>query len=61
VIADGDGGGGGAQSQGNVVNAGVGIQLVSSSFQGALIANKSVGGGSATSSEDQGPIVSAYG
>jgi hypothetical protein len=61
VIADGDGGGGGAQSQGNIVNAGVGIQLVSSSFQGALIANKSVGGGSATSSEDQGPIVSAYG
>jgi hypothetical protein len=61
VIAGGGGGGGGAQSQGNVVNAGVGIQLVSASFQGALVANKSVGGGSATSSKDQGPIVSIYG
>jgi len=61
IIADGDGGFGGAQSQGNVVGTGIGIQLVSSSFQGALIANKSVGGGSTTTSNDQGPIISVYG
>ena len=58
MIADGDGGSGGAQSQGNVVAAGDGIELVSSSFQGALIANKSVGQHDARS--DQGPMVSVY-
>jgi hypothetical protein len=61
IVADGDGGLGGAQSQSNVVGSGIGIQLVSASFQGALIANKAIGGGSATSSKDQGPIVSVYG
>ena len=61
VVADGDGGWGTAQSQGNVVDPGIGIQLVSSSFQGALIANKAIGGGSSTTSKIQGPIVSVYG
>ena len=58
VIANGDGGAGGAQSQGNVVDAGNGIQIVSSSFQGALLANKNVQ--IDTSSKEQGPMVSIY-
>jgi hypothetical protein len=58
VVADGDGGGGGAQSQGNIVDAGNGIQLKGSSFQGALIANKNVE--VETTSTEQGPMVSVY-
>jgi len=59
VIADGDGGGGGAQSQGNEVAAGDGIEIKSSTFQGALIANKNIS--IDTQSYDQGPLVSVYG
>jgi hypothetical protein len=58
VVADGDGGNGGAQSQGNIVDAGNGIQLKSSSFQGALIANKDIE--VETTSEEQGPMISVY-
>jgi hypothetical protein len=58
VIADGDGADGGAESQGNVVGAGDGIELVSASFQAALIAKKNVRAN--TTSNDQGPIVSVY-
>jgi Tfp pilus assembly protein PilX len=58
VVADGDGGFGGAQSQSNVVDAGNGIQLKSSSFQGALIANKDID--VETTSDEQGPMVSVY-
>ena len=58
VVADGDGGGGGAQSQGNIVDPGNGIQLKSSSFQGALIANKNIK--VETTSDEQGPMVSVY-
>jgi hypothetical protein len=58
VVADGDGGGGGAQSQGNIVDAGNGIQLKSSSYQGALIANKDID--VETTSNEQGPMVSVY-
>jgi hypothetical protein len=58
VIADGDGGAGGAQSQGNVVSPGDGIELVSSGFQGALIANENIR--TNTTAVDQGPMVSVY-
>ena len=58
VVADGDGGGGGAQSQGNIVDPGNGIQLKGSSFQGALIANKNIE--VETTSDEQGPMVSVY-
>ena len=58
VVADGDGGGGGAQSQGNIVDAGNGIQLKGSSFQGALIANKDIE--VETTSNEQGPMISVY-
>jgi hypothetical protein len=58
VVADGDGGFGGAQSQGNIVDAGNGIQLKGSSYQGALIANKDIE--VETTSDEQGPMVSVY-
>jgi hypothetical protein len=58
VVADGDGGAGGAQSQGNVVDPGNGIQIKGSSFQGALIADKKIK--VETSSNEQGPMVSVY-
>jgi Tfp pilus assembly protein PilX len=58
VVADGDGGFGGAQSQSNVVDAGNGIQIKGSSYQGALIANKDIE--VETTSDEQGPMVSAY-
>jgi Tfp pilus assembly protein PilX len=58
VVADGDGGFGGAQSQSNVVDAGNGIQIKGSSYQGALIANKDID--VETTSDEQGPMVSAY-
>jgi hypothetical protein len=58
VVAHGDGGGGGAQSQGNIVDAGNGIQLKGSSFQGALIANKDIE--VETTSDEQGPMISVY-
>jgi hypothetical protein len=58
VVADGDGGAGGAQSQGNIVDAGNGIQLKGSSFQGALIANKDIE--VETTSNEQGPMISVY-
>ncbi len=58
VIANGDGGAGGAQSQGNVVKPGDGVEILSSSFQGALLANKNVQ--IDTSSKEQGPMISVY-
>jgi hypothetical protein len=58
VVADGDGGFGGAQSQSNVVDAGNGVQIKGSSYQGALIANKDID--VETTSDEQGPMVSVY-
>ena len=58
VVADGDGGAGGAQSQGNVVDPGNGIQIKGSSFQGALIAANGIK--VETTSNEQGPMVSVY-
>jgi hypothetical protein len=62
VVADGDGGGGGAQSQGNVVENGHGVQISGtnggSSFQGALIANKDIE--VEQKGSVQGPMVSVY-
>jgi len=58
VIADGDGVYGGAQSQSNEIAAGDGIEIKSSTFQGALIANKNIV--IDTQSYDQGPLVSVY-
>jgi len=58
VIANGDGGAGGAQSQGNVVKPGDGIVMVGGSFQGALLANKSIE--LVTTPVEQGPMVSVY-
>jgi hypothetical protein len=58
VIADGDGGNGGAESQGNIVEAGNGVQIKGSSFQGALMANKNIE--VETTSEEQGPMISVY-
>jgi hypothetical protein len=58
VVADGDGVNGGAQSQGNIVDAGNGIQLKGASFQGALIANKNIE--VETTSDEQGPMISVY-
>jgi hypothetical protein len=59
IVADGDGANGGAQSQSNVVGSGYGIVLVgSSSFQGALLAAKSIT--TAQTAQEQGPMVSVY-
>gem|GEM_PF-2385373 len=58
VVADGDGGFSAVQSQGNIVDAGNGIQLKGSSFQGALIANKDIE--VETTSDEQGPMISVY-
>jgi Tfp pilus assembly protein PilX len=58
VVADGDGANGGAQSQSNLVAAGEGITIKSSSFQGALIANKKIHVW--TTSSEQGPMISVY-
>jgi hypothetical protein len=59
VVADGDGANGGAQSQSNVVASGEGIEIVNtSSYQGALIANKGIL--TAQTAAQQGPIISVY-
>ena len=58
VVADGDGGYDATQSQGNVVEAGEGIVLRSSSFQGGLIANKKIR--TRESTQMQGPMISVY-
>jgi hypothetical protein len=59
IVADGDGGGGGAQAQpGNLVGAGEGVDLKSASFQGGLIANKTID--IETTAEMQGPMISVY-
>ena len=59
IIADGDGGSGVAQSQGNIVAAGYGVDLVTgSSFQGALMANKSIK--SEQNATVEGPMISVY-
>jgi hypothetical protein len=58
VIADGDGSFSAVQSQGNTVEAGNGIQVKGSTFQGALLANKSIK--IETTSDEQGPMVSVY-
>jgi hypothetical protein len=59
VVADGDGANGGAQSQSNVVPNGYGIVLVgSSSFQGALLAAKSIT--TAQTAQEEGPMISVY-
>ena len=60
VVADGDGVNGGVQSQSNVVESGVGIALVTgASFQGALIANKTIK--TEQTATQQGPMISVYG
>jgi hypothetical protein len=58
IVADGDGGYDATQGQSNNVIAGQGINLKSSDFQGALIANKDVGVD--TTSVMQGPMISVY-
>jgi hypothetical protein len=59
VVADGDGVNGGAQSQGGTVENGYGIEVTNtSSFQGALIANKGIK--TAQTAAEQGPMVSVY-
>jgi hypothetical protein len=59
VVADGDGGGGVAQSQAGIVGVGYGIELVTgSSFQGALMANKSIKTEQTATAE--GPMISVY-
>ena len=58
IVADGDGAASAAQSQAGEVAAGEGIHLKGSSFQGALIANKSVK--VETSCAVQGPLISIY-
>jgi Tfp pilus assembly protein PilX len=59
VVADGDGGNGGAQGQGGTVGIGFGISIINtSSFQGALIANKAIM--TAQTASEQGPMISAY-
>jgi hypothetical protein len=59
IVADGDGGNGGAQSQSNSLSSGYGIGIINtSSFQGALIANKGIM--TAQTASEQGPMVSVY-
>jgi hypothetical protein len=58
IIADGDGGYDTTQSQSNNVNAGQGINIKGSDFQGGLIANKDISVD--TTSVMQGPMVSVY-
>jgi hypothetical protein len=58
VIADGDGGYDTIQNQSNNVVAGQAINIKSSDFQGALIANKDIGVD--TTSKMQGPMLSVY-
>jgi hypothetical protein len=58
IVADGDGGLDSTQSQSNNVLAGQGINIKTSDFQGALIANKDIGVD--TTSVMQGPMVSVY-
>jgi len=59
IVADGDGGGGGAQGQGNLVPSGYRIVVKGSSFQGVLVANKSIQ--TQTTAKEQGPMISVYG
>jgi hypothetical protein len=59
IVADGDGGYDLTQNQLNNVIAGQGINIKSSDFQGALIANKDLGVD--TTSKMQGPMLSVYG
>ena len=58
VMADGDGGYDSTQNQSNNVIAGQGINIKSSDFQGALIANKDIQVD--TTSRMQGPMISVY-
>jgi Tfp pilus assembly protein PilX len=59
VVADGDGAGGVAQSQSGIVGVGYGIELVTgTSFQGALIANKSIK--TEQNAVEEGPMISVY-
>jgi Tfp pilus assembly protein PilX len=59
IVADGDGVNGGVQSQSNVVESGVGIALVTgASFQGALIANKTIK--TEQTATQHGPMISVY-
>jgi hypothetical protein len=59
VVADGDGANGGAQSQSSTVQNGYGIGLVTgASFQGALIANKSIQ--TSQTATEEGPMISVY-
>jgi hypothetical protein len=58
IMADGDGGYDATQGQSNNVIAGQGINIKSSDFQGALIANKDIGVD--TTSKMQGPMISVY-
>jgi Tfp pilus assembly protein PilX len=61
IVADGDGGYDGnnsTQSQSNNVNAGEGIDIKSSDFQGGFIANKNISVD--TFSKMQGPMLSVY-
>jgi hypothetical protein len=58
IAADGDGGSSTVQNQGNTVAAGEGIDLKSSSYQGVLLANKTVN--VQTTSNMQGPMISVY-
>ena len=60
IAADGDGVNGGAQSQSNIVESGIGIALVTgASFQGALIANKTIK--TEQTAAQHGPMISVYG
>jgi hypothetical protein len=59
IVADGDGANGGAQSQSSTVPNGYGIALIgSSSFQGALLAAKSIT--TAQTAQEEGPMISVY-
>jgi Tfp pilus assembly protein PilX len=59
IVADGDGAGGVAQSQGGIVPATYGIDLVTgTSYQGALIANKSIQ--TEQNAVVEGPEISVY-
>ena len=57
-MAAGAAGGPGAQGQGSDFNAGEGIELKGSDFQGGLIANKTIR--VETTSQMQGPMISVY-
>lgn len=59
VVADGDGANGGAERQGNIIANGIGIALVTgASFQGALMANKTIK--TEQTATQHGPLISVY-